>query len=223
MEELNLLKLFKDLIGYVFNTDKPDYIFYSFATLVILGLLGLTFRYLLHWNRIKEKNEWLKLDTISKLILSFLVGLASYLLSISVVYLIGSIFSNLKVNYSLQNPLVTILTLIFSLFLKNFKTKENKGFENVRVLSIFYLILSVFTFLLALDYYILIKIYGIIKGSVALVGFSWWMLIFVIIPFIFSLLYYARITEFTLSIFKKKLLFYNTCIKLLKILNLRKK
>lgn len=223
MEEINLIGLFKELIGYVFNTDKTDYIFYSFVALVILGLLGLTYRYLLHWNKLKEKNEWLKLDISSKLILSFLVGVASYLLFVSIIYLISSIFSNLKINYSLQNPIIAILTLGFTLFLKNFKKEETKGFENVRLLAKYYLILAIFLFLLSLNYYILIKVYGIMKGSVVLVGFYWWMLIFVIIPPLFSLLYYARIAEFTLLIFKRKLPFNNICIKLLKRLKLIKR
>jgi hypothetical protein len=185
--------------------------------------MGLTFRYLFYWNKLEEKQEWLNLDIFSKLILSLIVGLGSFLSILSLSFLINSIFPNLGIQYSLQNFFVLILTFGTSLTLKFYRSDEDSKFENIRGFFIYTLIISIFLLLITFNYQLLSITFKAIIGLTTLVGPQIARIVFYIftfLSFLLLLLSYMRLAQWTKIIFNKKLWLYERSIDGLKLLHL---
>lgn len=221
MSSSDMIELTKDLIKFIFKTNTPENIFYSFIILTIIGFVGLTYKYIFNWKILKEKNDWAKLDIFSKLILSFIVGLGSFLFALSINFLIESIFPRSDIPYSLQNIFILILTFILPFTFKFYKAKEDGRFRNVRWFFIYSIILSIFIFLFTLEYKFLTIIIGVINSSTTIVNGNLYMILIPMLLLIILLFSYMRLAQWTYIIFGKKIFLFKVSTKLLKKVNLK--
>ena len=130
MVELISLEFFKDIIKFVFHTEKPEFYIYSFIVITIAGFIGIIHRYIFHSKKSKEVETYLKLDIGSKLIISLIVGLSAFIFALSINFLINTIFENKDFSsiYSLQNVFILIITFALPFNLRKFKNEEKKPF-----------------------------------------------------------------------------------------------